>query len=105
MGPTHMGYWHTKALRNQQNLYIICAALTRCVCGSQGAGSGVLVGFRVTGRQRFCHGCSGMISGVAGPAQRELQGRTLRETLKRRQTLKKRSKEQTLGLTTQISCV
>lgn len=82
--------------------HIICATLTWCVRGSQGAGSGVLVGFGVAGGERFGHGCGGMIGGVAGPAQCELQSRTLRETLKRRQTLQK---QQTRGFTTQISCV
>lgn len=72
--------------------HIICATLTWCVRGSQGAGSGVLVGFGVAGGERLGHGCGGMIGGVAGPAQCELQSRTLRETLKRRQTLQKQSK-------------
>lgn len=73
---------------------MISATLTWCVCGSQGAGSGVLVGFGVAGGERFGHGCGGMIGGVAGPAQRELQRWTLREALKRRQTLQKQSKHE-----------
>lgn len=72
--------------------HTICATLTWCVRGPQGAGSGVLVGFGVAGGERFGHRCGGMIGGVAGPAQCELQSRTLRETLKRRQTLQKQSK-------------
>lgn len=70
-----------------------CFLLTQCVCGSQGAGSGVLVGLTVAGGQRFSHRCSGAIRGVSGPAQGELQGGTLRETLKGRQTLQEGSKQ------------
>lgn len=57
------------------------------MCGSQRAGSGVLVGLTVAGGQRFGHRSSGAISGVGGPAQVKLQGGTLREALEGRQTL------------------
>lgn len=67
--------------------------LTWRVCGSQGAGSGLLVGLTVAGGQRFSHRCSGAIRGVTGPAQGELQGGTLRETLKWRQTLQEESRQ------------
>lgn len=67
-------------------------SLTQSVWGSQGAGSGLLVGLRVAGGQRFSHGCSGEIGVAAGPAQGELQGGTLGETLKWRQTLQKESR-------------
>lgn len=63
--------------------------------GSQGAGSGVLVGLRVAGGQRFSHRGSGAVRGVAGPAQGELQGGTLRETLEWRQTLQNKSRNVT----------
>lgn len=59
--------------------------------GSQRAGSGVLVGLTVAGGQRFGHRSSGAISGVGGPAQVKLQGGTLREALKGRQTLQAES--------------
>lgn len=62
--------------------------LTQGVCGPQGAGSGLLVGLAVAGGQRFGHGRGGAVGGVGGPAQGELQGGTLREALKRRQTLR-----------------
>lgn len=58
------------------------------MCGPQGAGPGLLVGLAVAGGQRFSHGRGGAIGGVGGPAQGELQGGTLREALKRRQTLR-----------------
>lgn len=61
------------------------------MCGPQGAGSGLLVGLTVAGGQRFGHRCGGAVRGVGGPAQGELQGGTLREALKRRQTLKTKS--------------
>lgn len=66
--------------------------LTQRVRGSQGAGSGLLVGLRVAGGQRFGHRCSGAIGRVGGPAQGELKGGALRESLKRRQTLQKESR-------------
>lgn len=77
----------TNLFCHMKNLNLCCFLLTECVCGSRGAGSGVLVGLRVAGGQRFSHGGGGAIRGVAGPAQGELQGGTLRETLKWRQTL------------------
>lgn len=72
-------------------------SLTQCVRGSQGAGSGVLVGLRVAGGQRFSYRSSGAIRGVAGPTQGELQRGTLRETLKRRQALQKREQREKKG--------
>lgn len=58
------------------------------MCGPQCAGSWLLVGLAVAGGQRFSHGCGGVVRGVVGPTQGELQGGTLREALKRRQTLR-----------------
>lgn len=67
------------------------SCLTWGVCGPQGAGSGLLVGLTVAGGQRFGHRCGGAVRGVGGPAQGELQGGTLREALKRGQTLQTKS--------------
>jgi len=67
--------------------------LTQGVCGPQGAGPRVLVGLRVAGGQRFGHGRRGAVGGVAGPAQRELQGGTLREALEGRQALERRTRK------------
>lgn len=61
------------------------------MCGPQGAGSGLLVGLPVAGGQRFSHRRGRAVGQVGGPAQGELQGGTLREALKRRQTLKTKS--------------